>query len=66
MKNSTAKIAKVALVVLTIVCMEFISKTFNLNENPIIAIISGVVLAVIMGNLMKVVSRKQRENAASS
>lgn len=65
MKNSTAQIAKAGLVVLTIVCMAAISKVPFIHENPVVSIVTGVVLAIVMGNLMKVVSRKQREHAAN-
>lgn len=65
MKNSTAQIAKAGLVVLTIVCMAVISKVPFINENPVISIVVGVALAIVMGNLMKLVSRKQREHATN-
>lgn len=65
MKNSTAQIAKAGLVVLTIVCMAVISEIPGVTGNPVVSILVGVALAVVMGNLMKVVSRKQRERAAN-
>jgi ABC-type uncharacterized transport system permease subunit len=65
MKNSTAQIAKAGIVVLTIVCMAVISKVPFIHENPVVSIVAGVALAIVMGNLMKVVSRKQREHATN-
>jgi ABC-type uncharacterized transport system permease subunit len=65
MKNSTAKVAKAGIVVLTIVCMVVINKVPFINENPVVGILTGVALALVLGNLMKVVSQKQREANAN-
>lgn len=65
MKNSTAQIAKAGIVALTIVCMAVISKVPFIHENPAVSIVTGVALAIVMGSLMKVVSRKQRESVTN-
>lgn len=65
MKNFTANVAKAGIVVLTIVCMMVMDKVSFIHENPVVSILAGVALAVVMGNLMTVVSRKQREHAAN-
>lgn len=65
MKNSTAKFAKVIIIALTIGCMMMMDKVSFIHENPVVSILAGVALAVVMGNLMTVVSRKQREHAAN-
>jgi hypothetical protein len=65
MKNSTAQIAKVSIFVLTIACMAVTSKLPVIAANPVVSIAAGITLAIVMGNLLKVVSRKQRERVSN-